>query len=38
MRACLLGIAPGGGYRAGLRRRSRGALLPHRFTLTWSRL
>ncbi|TCK42537.1 hypothetical protein B0G84_0824 [Paraburkholderia sp. BL8N3] len=34
MRACLLGIAPGGGYRAGLSRDSRGALLPHRFTLT----
>jgi len=34
MRACLLGIAPGGGYRAGERRRRRGALLPHRFTLT----
>lgn len=33
-RVCLLGIAPGGGYRAGGRRRRRGALLPHRFTLT----
>src|ERR1700759_77750 len=34
MRACLFGIAAGGGYRAGLPRSSRGALLPHRFTLT----
>jgi len=36
MRACLFGIAPGGGYRAGASRDVRGALLPHRFTLTWS--
>ncbi|CCD38849.1 OsmC/Ohr family protein [Candidatus Paraburkholderia kirkii UZHbot1] len=34
MRACLFGIAPGGGCRAGTSRDVRGALLPHRFTLT----
>ncbi|UDG83297.1 hypothetical protein GKR41_00692 [Candidatus Vallotia lariciata] len=32
--ACLLGIAPGGGYTAEMRCRNRGALLPHHFILT----
>ena len=32
--APLFGLAPGGVYRAANRYRSRGALLPHHFTLT----
>src|SRR5207247_2498973 len=32
--ALLLGLAPGGVYRAGAVTRAAGELLPHRFTLT----
>jgi hypothetical protein len=38
MRASLFGLAPGGVCRAAAVTSARGALLPHRFTLTFASL